>query len=197
MLRSAIHNVIKSIVLAWLLRWLADWSWGTTLRRVNVLDGALATLSSGSTDERAGLTSVVFVAASIVFAVILVLAAMRLHRRDGIVIPAAGLVASAIGLCVILSAESSLLDLDARVAACGPGCAVADVPTNAAATPTDQIAQGARLLWAYRQSLWSFFLYGLFCLVAHRLGVCVRRLCWQLSRVIVGDEPLRPRVASQ
>jgi hypothetical protein len=181
--------VIKSIVFAWLLRWLADWSWGATLRRVNALDGALATLSSGVTAEwAAGLTSVVFVTASVVFAAILVLATMRLRRRDGVIIPAVGLVASAIGFCLILSAESRLLDLDAQFAAC-PGCAVADVPTNAAATPTGQIAEAARLLWAYRGPLWSFFLYGLFCFVAHRLGVCVRRLCWQFSRVAGGGGP--------
>jgi hypothetical protein len=195
MLRSGIRNVIKSIVFAWLLRWLADWSWGATLRRVNALDGALATLSSGFTTEWAGLTSVVFVTASVVFAATLVLAAMRLRRRDGVIIPAVGLVASAIGFSVILSAESRLLDLVAQFAAC-PGCAVTDVPTNAAATPAEQIAQAARLVWAYRQALWSFILYGLFCLVAHRLGVCVRRLCWQFSRVAAGGESLQ-RVAAQ
>ena len=89
---------------------------------------------------------------------------------------------------MILSAESRLLDLDTQFAAC-PGCGVTDVPTNAAATPTDQIAQAARLVWACRKALWSFILYGLFCLVAHRLGVCVRRLCWQFSRVAAGLNP--------
>ena len=45
------------------------------------------------------------------------------------------------------------------------------------------------LVWAYRQALWSFVLYGLVCLVAHRLGVCVRRLCWQFSRVLPEVNP--------
>ena len=93
--------MIKSVVLAWLLRWLADWSWGATLHRVNALDGALATLSSGFGAEWVGLTSVVFVTASVVFAAIMVLAVMRLRRCDGVIIPAVGLVASAIGFCVV------------------------------------------------------------------------------------------------